>query len=237
MTPEDREILRTWWHPHYLHAARTAYPGITAGHDLAVGWKLTSVTGRTHGGYYWPLVDGDHDQPVFHQATAWDDRNAASCPAAEGDGLCLVTTSLREASSGGARLTSSTGHVLVYPADLARSDTVGKHRVPWCIDVDTFDPTALIRDGFLANLSWANLSGADLSWANLSGANLSRADLSGADLSGANLSGANLSWANLSGANLSWADLSWANLSGANLSWADLGSWRRDGATGMAVRA
>ena len=35
-----------------------------------------------------------------------------------------------------------------------------------------------------ANLSWANLSGADLSWANLSGANLSWADLSGTDLSG-----------------------------------------------------
>ena len=43
-----------------------------------------------------------------------------------------------------------------------------------------------------------------------------------ANLSGANLSGADLSWANLSGANLSGADLSWANLSGADLSGANL---------------
>ena len=48
-----------------------------------------------------------------------------------------------------------------------------------------------------------------------------RANLSGANLSRANLSGADLSCANLSGANLSGADLSCANLSGANLSGAD----------------
>ena len=53
-------------------------------------------------------------------------------------------------------------------------------------------------------------------------ADLSRADLSWADLSGANLSWADLSWADLSEANLSWADLSWADLSGANLSRANL---------------
>jgi uncharacterized protein YjbI with pentapeptide repeats len=45
-----------------------------------------------------------------------------------------------------------------------------------------------------------SLSGADLSEANLSGANLLGADLSEANLSGANLSGADLSEANLSGA-------------------------------------
>jgi hypothetical protein len=73
-----------------------------------------------------------------------------------------------------------------------------------------------------ADLSRANLSGADLSGADLSGANLSRANLSGADLSGADLSGANLSRANLYGANLSGANLSRANLYGANLSRADL---------------
>jgi len=78
-----------------------------------------------------------------------------------------------------------------------------------------------------ANLSGADLSGADLSRANLfeadlSGADLSRANLYGADLSGANLSGANLYGADLSGANLSGADLSRADLSGANLSGADL---------------
>ena len=69
----------------------------------------------------------------------------------------------------------------------------------------------------LAIKSGANLSGADLY-----GANLSRADLSGANLSGSYLSGANLSVANLYGANLSGADLSGANLYGANLSVANL---------------
>ena len=78
-----------------------------------------------------------------------------------------------------------------------------------------------------ANLSRANLSGADLSGTNLSGANLSRANLYGVNLSGADLSGANLYGTNLSGANLSGADLYGANLSradlyGANLSGADL---------------
>ena len=50
--------------------------------------------------------------------------------------------------------------------------------------------------GERADLSRADLSGANLSRADLSGANLSRANLSGADLSGANLSGANLYGAN-----------------------------------------
>jgi hypothetical protein len=69
-----------------------------------------------------------------------------------------------------------------------------------------------------ANLYGANLYGANLSGANLSGANLYGADLSGANLSRANLSGANLYGADLSGANLSRANLYGANLSGANLS-------------------
>ena len=78
-----------------------------------------------------------------------------------------------------------------------------------------------------ANLRGADLSGADLSFANLrgadlSGANLSNANLSGADLSFANLSNANLFGANLRGANLSDADLRGADLSGANLSNANL---------------
>jgi uncharacterized protein YjbI with pentapeptide repeats len=69
--------------------------------------------------------------------------------------------------------------------------------------------------GKCANLSWANLRGADLREANLSWANLRGADLSGADLSWANLRGADLRGADLSGADLSGADLSGANLSGA----------------------
>jgi len=65
----------------------------------------------------------------------------------------------------------------------------------------------------------------------LSGAYLSRADLSGADLYGANLSRANLSRADLSGADLYGANLSRANLSRADLSGADLivGGQRSDG--------
>ena len=51
--------------------------------------------------------------------------------------------------------------------------------------------------------------------ANLSDANLRGADLSYADLSGADLRGANLSYANLSGANLRGADLSYAELNNA----------------------
>ena len=70
-------------------------------------------------------------------------------------------------------------------------------------------------DGERANLSGADLFGANLSRANLSGADLSGAALFRTNLSGANLSGANLSGAYLSGANLSGAYLSGANLSGA----------------------
>jgi len=73
-----------------------------------------------------------------------------------------------------------------------------------------------------ADLSRANLFGANLFGANLSRANLSRANLFGADLSGADLFGADLSGANLFGANLSGADLSGANLFGADLSGANL---------------
>ncbi len=77
-------------------------------------------------------------------------------------------------------------------------------------------------DGIQANLSLADLQGADLISAKLQGANLSLANLQEADLAGAKLQGANLRVANLqkadlSGANLQGADLSGANLQGANL--------------------
>ena len=77
-------------------------------------------------------------------------------------------------------------------------------------------------DLYGANLSGAELYGANLYGASLSGADLSRANLSEADLSGADLSRANLSGADLSIANLSGANLYGADLSGANLSWASL---------------
>ena len=85
----------------------------------------------------------------------------------------------------------------------------------------------LRRFGRRADLTWANLYGADLTrayltGANLYGANLYGADLSGANLSGADLTGAYLTWANLSGADLSGAYLTGADLSGADLTWANL---------------
>jgi uncharacterized protein YjbI with pentapeptide repeats len=76
--------------------------------------------------------------------------------------------------------------------------------------------------GERAILSSANLSSADLSGANLRFADLSNADLSNANLRFADLSNANLRYANLRFANLSDADLSDANLSDADLSDADL---------------
>ncbi len=57
---------------------------------------------------------------------------------------------------------------------------------------------------------------ADLTRANLQGANLQEADLSDANLQGAILSDANLQEANLLGANLQRANLRYANLQGVN---------------------
>ena len=68
-----------------------------------------------------------------------------------------------------------------------------------------------------ADLSRANLRGADLCGANLREANLSKTNLRGACLCGADLSRANLSRANLSDANLSAADLREADLFGADM--------------------
>ena len=74
----------------------------------------------------------------------------------------------------------------------------------------------------VADLRGANLSVADLRGANLSVANLSEADLRGADLRVANLRGANLRGANLRGANLRGANLRVADIYGADLRGADL---------------
>ena len=80
------------------------------------------------------------------------------------------------------------------------------------------------------DLNWTNLSKANLSGANLYEADLSMADLNGADLGLATLIGANLSKAILSEANLSEAILSKANLSEANLSGAVLSEANLSGA-------
>ena len=78
------------------------------------------------------------------------------------------------------------------------------------------------KEGERADLSWANLSGADLREAYLEEADLEGAELRGAYLEGANLEGAELRGANLEGADLKWADLTGANLSGADLRKANL---------------
>ena len=84
------------------------------------------------------------------------------------------------------------------------SSPVCKKNLGWAIYV------GLIPARITANLSRADLTGADLSRANLTGA-----DLTGADLTGANLTGADLTGANLTGADLGGADLTAANLTGA----------------------
>jgi uncharacterized protein YjbI with pentapeptide repeats len=75
-----------------------------------------------------------------------------------------------------------------------------------------------------------NLPKADLSWANLQGANLLHTNLQGAHLGDANLQGANLLHTNLQGADLWDANLQGANLGGANLQGADLLSANLQGA-------
>ncbi|MDB4683732.1 leucine-rich repeat protein, partial [bacterium] len=75
---------------------------------------------------------------------------------------------------------------------------------------------------------WNNLkviiavAGADLTDANLTGADLTDIDLTGANLTGADLTGADLTDIDLTGANLTGAALSDADLSGADLTGADL---------------
>ncbi len=67
-----------------------------------------------------------------------------------------------------------------------------------------------------------DLHGANLTRVILRGANLSDANLIGADLSGTDLRHANLRGACLYGANLSWAELGWADLGGVLLRYTNL---------------
>jgi hypothetical protein len=78
------------------------------------------------------------------------------------------------------------------------------------------DPAGVLADLSYADLRGANLSDADLSFAILSSSDLSCSNLRRANLRDADLSCSNLRRANLSGANLSGVDLRSANLSGAN---------------------
>ena len=68
---------------------------------------------------------------------------------------------------------------------------------------------------------YPDCQGADVSKANLRNANLTGANLTGADLSKANLKGANLTNADLSGVNFYKANFKDANLTGADITGAD----------------
>jgi uncharacterized protein YjbI with pentapeptide repeats len=88
------------------------------------------------------------------------------------------------------------------------------------------------REGSLsgANLSGANLKNADLGEADLTGTNLSRAILFDARLWKADLTGANLCLARFNRADLCWANLSGANLGRAGLYEANLSGANLSGA-------
>ena len=124
---------------------------------------------------------------------------------------------------------SATGPVHVCQIVAYRESDVAhrgscKIRVSMAAVLDIVDVHHLARD---ADLSGANLRGADLRDADLRGADLRGVNLSGADLRGANLRGAILSvvdlrWVDLRGAILSVVDLRWVDLRGADLSGANL---------------
>ena len=94
---------------------------------------------------------------------------------------------------------------------------LNKHEI-WLLN----DPRGERADLSGADLRGANLSGADLRGADLMGAYLHKADLRGANLMGAYLHKADLAEANLMKANLIRANLRKADLRGANLMGADL---------------
>ena len=89
-------------------------------------------------------------------------------------------------------------------------------------DTYTIGPDGPDAPPNFANLSGADLSGADLRDVDISGWTFTGTNLRDADLSGANLFGAEFEDADLGGADLTAADLRGADLSGANLTDASL---------------
>ena len=109
--------------------------------------------------------------------------------------------------------------------DKTLAEALENHKHWWNEDCDGWRDMRAYLGG--ADLSEADLSGADLRGAYLGGADLSEADLNGADLRGADLREAYLNGAHLRGADLSRADLRGADLreaylNGAHLRGADL---------------
>ena len=100
--------------------------------------------------------------------------------------------------------------------------------VLWADETETVKEAVTAAVAAQANLSWADLIGADLTGAYLHKARLAWADLTGAQLTGANLTCANLHEAILAGATLIGAHLSESNLVRADLTGAHLttnGTW------------
>ena len=143
---------------------------------LTLGFRATRPDLMSRNGFRWPWPG-----QWAEAATPKDECGIGyACPAWDGDGLS-VALDWQGAASGG--LPATTCLVVAYDrADVLGSDD---HKV---------------RVHRAKVLDIINLSRADLSRADLYGANLYRANLSRADLSGAYLYGANLSRADLSGA-------------------------------------
>lgn len=88
-------------------------------------------------------------------------------------------------------------------------------------DVDAWNRWREENPRVTPDLSYAVMRGADLTLANLAGAQLCEADLVLANLRGADLRHADLRGANLVGARLMGVDLAHANICGADLSTAE----------------
>ncbi len=164
---------------------------------LLWGFRLNDVDLMSQNDYRWPFPG--------HWAKASGPFTVSHnpCPNQVGDGICIARN-IVGAQSGNRRFTGSVGLLLAYLQSDVLGDSFEKLRVKRAWVADQFNPIqALISSR--ADLSRADLSGANLYGADRSGANLSRANLSGADLSRADLYGANLSRANLYGADLSRA--------------------------------
>ena len=112
------------------------------------------------------------------------------------------------------------GETGVYTVDPKKFEVIGHQK-----QFDRAEVLKLLKDGCKKAILDYDLSNADLSNANLRGADLSNADLSNANLRDADLSNANLSNANLRGADLSNANLRDADLRGADLDYSCYPLW------------
>ena len=206
---------------------------IAAGQHVTLGVRSVRPDGRSHHdpSFRWPWPGN------------WTPRIDADASAAEcSHGLHIALGWRGLSATGPVHVCQIVGYRAADVAHVAAT----KLRVSQAAVLDVWDVHRMARDGNLrgADLSYADLSGADLRSANLRSANLSYADLrsanlryanlSGADLRSADLRSANLRYANLRSADLRYADLRSANpryadlrsanLSGANLRYADLRS-------------